>query len=85
MGVGQFLTMPIFFASNAIYPISLMPPWLRAISRGNPLSYVVDGLRGLMLTGGQSQFGLGVDYAVLLGVVAALVVVATRMYPRLTE
>ena len=85
MGVGQFLTMPIFFASNAIYPISLMPPWLRAISRGNPLSYVVDGLRGLMLTGGQSQFGLGVDYTVLLGVVAALVVVATRMYPRLTE
>ena len=31
MGIGQLLTMPIFFASNAIYPIDLMPAWLRAI------------------------------------------------------
>ena len=32
MGIGQVLTMPIFFASNAIYPIHLMPRWLRIIS-----------------------------------------------------
>ena len=32
MGIGQVLTMPIFFASNAIYPLSLMPAWLRAVS-----------------------------------------------------
>ena len=31
MGIGQVLTMPIFFASNAIYPLSLMPAWLRAV------------------------------------------------------
>ena len=59
MGIGQFLTMPIFFASNAIYPLAMMPAWLRAISRVNPLSYEVDGLRSLMLAHGQSQFGLG--------------------------
>jgi ABC-2 type transport system permease protein len=85
MGVGQFLTMPIFFASNAIYPISLMPTWLRAIARANPLSYEVDGLRTLMLSSGQSQFGLAFDLAALALGLCLCVVVATRMYPRLTQ
>lgn len=85
MGVGQFLTMPIFFASNAIYPIALMPPWLRVVARINPLSYEVDGLRTLMLKAGHSQFGLGLDLGVLVATLAALILVATRMYPRLTE
>ena len=49
MGIGQLLTMPIFFASNAIYPIDLMPWWLKAIARINPLTYEVDALRMLML------------------------------------
>jgi hypothetical protein len=40
MGMGQVLTMPLFFASNAIYPISLMPTWLQIISHINPLTYV---------------------------------------------
>jgi ABC-2 type transport system permease protein len=47
MGIGQVLT--IFFASNAIYPLSLMPVWLNAISHMNPLTYEVDALRALML------------------------------------
>jgi len=85
MGVGQFLTMPIFFASNAIYPITLMPPWLRLISRINPLSYEVDGLRSLMLAGGASQIGLALDYGVLAAATAVLIVIATWMYPRLTQ
>jgi ABC-2 type transport system permease protein len=85
MGVGQVLTMPIFFASNAIYPIDIMPAWLKAISLANPLSYEVDALRALMLTGQTSKFGLGVDCAVLLGVCAVLVAIATRLYPRLTR
>jgi len=83
MGIGQVLTMPLFFASNAIYPISIMPGWLEVISRLNPLSYEVDGLRALMLAGGTSSFGIGVDFAVLIGVAAALVWVAGRLYPRL--
>lgn len=85
MGVGQFLTMPIFFASNAVYPLAMMPAWLRLISRGNPLSYEVDGLRTLMLARGASQFGLAADYGVLALGAAVLVIVATRMYPRLTQ
>jgi ABC-2 type transport system permease protein len=82
MGIGQLLTMPLFFASNAIYPIGLMPAWLRALSRVNPLSYQVDALRALMLQDGASAFGLPADFAVLLGVTALLVVVGAYLYPR---
>ena len=49
MGIGQAIMMPLFFASNALYPVALMPAWVRAISHVNPLSYEVDALRGLLL------------------------------------
>jgi ABC-2 type transport system permease protein len=81
MGIGQVLTMPLFFASNAIYPLSLMPPWLHVIARINPLSYEVDALRALMVTGGASVFGLPVDFAVLTATAVLLVIVGGRVYP----
>jgi len=83
MGMGQVMTMPLFFASNAIYPIVLMPTWLKAIASVNPLTYEVDGLRALMVQGGTSSIGLGIDFAVLLAFVTVLVAIATRLYPRL--
>jgi ABC-2 type transport system permease protein len=82
MGIGQLLTMPLFFASNAIYPLDLMPDWLRAVSRVNPLSYQVDALRALMLRDGVSTFGLPTDFAVLLLTTAVLVAVGAYLYPR---
>jgi ABC-2 type transport system permease protein len=82
MGIGQVMTMPLFFASNAIYPIALMPPWLRAVAHVNPLSYEVDLLRGAMIAGGTSVFGVWVDLAVLLGTTTLLVVAGARLYPR---
>jgi ABC-2 type transport system permease protein len=81
MGIGQVLTMPLFFASNAIYPISMMPGWLQVISRVNPLTYEVDALRALMLAGGTSTYGLGLDVSVLLGVVTILVILGGHLYP----
>jgi ABC-2 type transport system permease protein len=82
MGIGQLLTMPLFFASNSIYPIAIMPGWLQVISRVNPLTYEVDALRTLMLAGGTSTFGLGLDFAVLVGATVLLVSVASVLYPR---
>ena len=55
MAFGQALTMPLFFASNAIYPISLMPRWLQYVAEVNPLSYIVDAMRSMLLTGDYSQ------------------------------
>ena len=83
MGIGQVLTMPIFFASNAIYPLSLMPAWLNVISHVNPLTYEVDILRALMLTKGASDYGLPLDFGILAGVTAVLVAIAARMYRRM--
>jgi len=83
MGIGQVLTMPLFFASNAIYPTDIMPPWLKAVAHANPLSYVVDGLRSLMLVGGASTLGLGMDFGVLIAGLATLVWLGGRMDPRL--
>jgi ABC-2 type transport system permease protein len=81
LGIGQVLTMPLFFASNAIYPLSLMPPWLRVVARVNPLTYQVDALRALMIVGGASSFGIGVDYLTQIFALVVLVVVATKLYP----
>ena len=84
MGIGQVLTMPLFFASNALYPIGIMPEWLQVLSRANPLTYLVEALRSLMLPGGSPSIqGLGLDIAVLLGVQVLLLVIAARLYPKL--
>jgi ABC-2 type transport system permease protein len=49
MGIGQAITMPLFFGSNALYPVGVMPAWLRTLSLVNPLSYEVDALRALLI------------------------------------
>jgi ABC-2 type transport system permease protein len=82
MGIGQILTMPLFFASNAIYPISIMPGWLQSISQINPLTYEVDALRALMIIGGPTLYGIAFDFAFLLAAVAVNIAIAARLYPR---
>ena len=85
MGIGQMITMPLFFASNAIYPISLMPDWLKVVAYCNPLTYVVDALRGLMIQGGIYEHGLGVDILVMVGVASILVFIGGRLYARVGQ
>ena len=85
MGIGQVLTMPLFFASNAIYPLELMPEWLRVIARINPLTYLVDALRGLMIEGGQTSHPLSVDFGVMTLVFVLLVTIAAKLYPSLVR
>lgn len=82
MGIGQLLTMPLFFASNAIYPISVMPSWLQAISQVNPLTYEVDALRALMVVGGTSVYGIALDLGFLLATTALLIIAGGRLYAR---
>ena len=82
MGMGQVMTMPLFFASNAIYPIAMMPGWLQVVSRLNPLTYEVDAMRALMIAGGASTLGLPLDFGVLVGATAVAVALGAWMYPR---
>jgi ABC-2 type transport system permease protein len=85
LGIGQLLTMPLFFASNAIYPISIMPAWLRPVAYANPLTYLVDALRILLLPGGEGLFPLGVDLGVLAGVTVLLTLLCAALYPRMAQ
>ena len=84
-GLGQLILMPLFFASNALYPTSIMPDYVAILTTLNPLSYMVDALRTLMIAGAPSHFGLGLDLLVL-GVTNVLIVVtAARLYPRVVR
>jgi ABC-2 type transport system permease protein len=80
MGIGQAITMPLFFSSNALYPERLMPGWLQAVSKVNPLSYEIDALRGLLI-GTQAQLAL--DAVVLVSVTIAGVSGSALLLPRL--
>ena len=85
MGIGQVLTMPLFFASNAIYPMELMPPWLRTIASFNPLTYLVDALRGEMVIGGTSHFALSLSFGIMLLVFTILTAATAKIYPSLAH
>jgi len=85
MGIGQLLTMPLFFASNAIYPLEMMPEWLKTIAAFNPLSYLVDVLRGAMIEGGQNLHGAWVDFGVMAVVFVLMVFIAAKLYPGLAR
>ena len=85
LGIGQLLTMPLFFASSAIYPLSIMPDWLRPIALANPLTYLVDALRTLMLPGETGLYPLWVDLGVLVGVTLLLTFIESRLYPRMAQ
>ncbi|HKP52654.1 MAG TPA: ABC transporter permease [Chloroflexia bacterium] len=83
-GLGQLIMMPLFFASNALYPVTIMPAYVEALARFNPLSYMVDGLRELMV-GTPGHFGLGMNLVVLVAANAFFVWLAARVFPRVVH
>jgi len=60
MGIGQAIVMPLFFASNALYPIAMMPPIVHYFAIFNPLSYAVDAVRSLMISGDSTNLLLDI-------------------------
>lgn len=81
MGIGQLITMPLFFASSALYPLSIMPQWLHVLARVNPLTYEVQGMRQCLLGVGAGS-ELWLDFAVVVAFLAAMAAAATKAYPR---
>jgi ABC-2 type transport system permease protein len=69
----NFLIMPIFFLSGALFPIKDLPSALNIVTSLNPLSYGVDGLRGALV--GSSTFGMMTDFTVL----AVCIIVLTSL------
>jgi ABC-2 type transport system permease protein len=83
MGIGQAIIMPLFFASNALYPIEMMPLALKYFSAVNPLSYVVDAVRGLLITGNLS--GLLVDVVAVAIFDVVMFALASVSFKRIIE
>jgi len=73
---------PLFFASDALYPVPIMPAWLKVLSLVNPLSYEVDALRGLLINWPSH---VGLDFAVLIGAVLVDVTTASSLVGRLAR
>ncbi|MBI2185314.1 MAG: ABC transporter permease [Thaumarchaeota archaeon] len=83
MGIGQSLSFPLLFTSNALYPLSIMPPPLQFIARLNPMSYVVNAVRGLTITGDISN--LAVDLLAVGIFDVAMFVAASISFKRVIE
>jgi ABC-2 type transport system permease protein len=81
MGIGQAIMMPLFFASSAIYPIEIMPTWLKVIAHINPLSYIVDAMRALLVTADYSHLAL--DFGVTALATAIMVTLASTSFSRI--
>jgi len=81
MGIGQMIMMPLFFASSALYPLSIMPTWLRILAHGNPLTYEVHGMRQLLL-GINAGGTLWADFLFVSAFLTITALIAGKLYPR---
>jgi ABC-2 type transport system permease protein len=77
----NFLVMPIFFLSGALFPLQGLPAVMKYVVRADPLAYGVDGLRGTLIDA--SSFGLAVDLAVVVALAAILLGIGTYLFERI--
>jgi ABC-2 type transport system permease protein len=77
----NFLVMPIFFLSGALYPLSNLPAGLTLITRLDPLAYGVDAMRTTLI--GVSHFGLALDAGVLVVLTIAALWLGSRLFARI--
>jgi ABC-2 type transport system permease protein len=77
----SFLVFPMFFFSGALFPIGNLPHYLLVFTLIDPVTYAVDGLRGVLL--GTAQLPVGVDFMILTGFAVVLIGVGTWCFKRL--
>lgn len=77
----NFLVMPVFFLSGALFPLEGLPVWLTVLTRIDPMTYGVDALRGLLGSG--SHFGLLLNMSILLGAIVVTVMVGAQLFRRI--
>jgi ABC-2 type transport system permease protein len=77
----SFLIMPIFFLSGALFPMQSLPKAVDVISSINPLTYGVDGLRGVLING--AHFGLITDFTILIAIATVIMVIGAYLFSRM--
>jgi ABC-2 type transport system permease protein len=76
-----FLVMPTYFLSGAVFPLSNLPAPLAVVTRLDPLSYGVDGLRGVLI--GRTEFGIATDLAVLSAVAVLFLMIGAWRFSKI--
>jgi len=77
----NFIIMPTFFLSGALFPINSLPSMFKIVLAVNPLAYGIDGLRGTLASG--AHYGIGLDFLVLGTVTALLLVIGSYLFSKI--
>ena len=77
----NFLVMPLFFFSNALFPVQGLPKFMQVGIQLNPLTYGVDGLRGSL--GHAFAFSLVTDFVVLSILTAILLAIGSYFFSKI--
>lgn len=78
----NFIMMPMFFLSGAMFQLTSAPKWMDILARVNPLTYGVDAMRAIMLSDVPSRFPLVTDLAVMLVITAVMLTVSVTAFSR---
>jgi len=81
--VMNFLVMPMFFLSGAMYPIGSLPQWLKSVVYFDPMTYGVDALRHFLIGPGVTSFPLWLDLSVLVAFFAILLSLGTYLFRKM--
>jgi len=79
----NFLIMPLYFLSGALYRIDMAPGWLSLLSHIDPLTYGVDGIRGAILGSSYAQFPMWLDFAVLGVFAVAMILLGSYLFKKI--
>ena len=77
----NFLVMPIFFLSGALFPLKNLPPVMEIAIKLDPLTYGVDALRGILI--GTAQFGVTFDFFILIIITAVLLGIGSYLFSKI--
>jgi ABC-2 type transport system permease protein len=77
-----FVTLPLFFMSNAFVPLDAMPGWMEVVARANPLTYAIESMRILVLDGWEAE--LAGSLSILGAVALACLAIGAQQFHRQT-
>jgi ABC-2 type transport system permease protein len=77
----NFLVMPLFFFSGALFPLQGLPAVMDVVVKINPLTYGVDGLRGALINA--TTFGVALDLAIMVGVTLVLLGIGSYLFEKI--
>jgi ABC-2 type transport system permease protein len=77
----NFLVMPIFFLSGALFPLQGVPTVLAIVAKCDPLTYGIDALRWTLISA--STFGIAVDLLVIIGITVLLLIIGSYLFEKI--